>query len=221
MCEPLGQDVQSRVEKIDVASERMLREGWSLAVCLTDLPLCIGQRPVVADASATHGVGLVSLPALGVTQVPRRTREAIVRLWTGWSGRGANPAETGNRLASASGSGSPLAELATPLRHIEPTEGESDVRLGSGAARLSPARRHGARQPPVHRRRCDPARPLTATTRGAGPRPAARAHGRRRRRQAVIGAGRALVGERTRSRPFRRSLLLDDDWKAAADSERT
>ncbi|MEA2407530.1 MAG: hypothetical protein QOE69_1649, partial [Thermoleophilaceae bacterium] len=57
---------------IDRAHERMRREGWHLAVCLTDLPLRNGRRPVVADASAMHGVAILSLPALGAARLPRR-----------------------------------------------------------------------------------------------------------------------------------------------------
>src|SRR5688500_1308534 len=71
---------------IDAGRERMVREGWGLAVVLTDVPLRIGRRPVVADASATHGVALVSLPALGAVQLRRRARDAIARLVDGLMG---------------------------------------------------------------------------------------------------------------------------------------
>jgi hypothetical protein len=65
---------------IDAARRRMIEDGLDLAICLTDLPLRIGRRPVVADASAMHRVALVSLPALGAVNLRRRAREAIVRL---------------------------------------------------------------------------------------------------------------------------------------------
>jgi hypothetical protein len=50
----------SGVDMMDRARERMQREGWHLAICLTDLPLRNGRRPVIADASAMHGVALVT-----------------------------------------------------------------------------------------------------------------------------------------------------------------
>ena len=70
-------------EMVDAARRRMLREGWDLAVCLTDVPLRIGRRPIVADASATHGVAVLSLPALGAVQLRRRACDAVVRLVDG------------------------------------------------------------------------------------------------------------------------------------------
>src|SRR5580704_13305291 len=65
-----------------VAAERrmLLQRGWHLAVCVTDLPLQTARRPVIAHASATHGVAVVSMPALGPVSVRKRTAETTVRL---------------------------------------------------------------------------------------------------------------------------------------------
>jgi hypothetical protein len=49
-------------------------------VGLTELPLRSGRRPVTAHASASHGVGLVSVPALGALRLEERLRAAIVDL---------------------------------------------------------------------------------------------------------------------------------------------
>ncbi len=68
---------------IDRARERMQREGWHLAICLTDLPLRNGRRPVIADASAMHGVAILSLPALGAARLRPRALETIVQLIDG------------------------------------------------------------------------------------------------------------------------------------------
>jgi hypothetical protein len=68
---------------IDTARRRLLSEDWDFAVLLTDLPLRIGRRPVVADVSSTHGVALVSLPALGAVQLRRRARDAVIRMVDG------------------------------------------------------------------------------------------------------------------------------------------
>src|SRR6202012_3274125 len=63
------------------AGRRMLLDrGWPLAVCVTDLPLQTARRPVIAHVSATHGVAVLSMPALGPVSVRKRTGETIVRL---------------------------------------------------------------------------------------------------------------------------------------------
>src|SRR6202046_4294158 len=63
------------------AGRRMLLErGWDLVVCVTDLPLQTARRPVIAHVSATHGVAVLSMPALGPVSVRKRTAETIVRL---------------------------------------------------------------------------------------------------------------------------------------------
>jgi hypothetical protein len=65
---------------IQAAREKLLNEGWHLAVCITDLPLETGRRPVIAYTSPTHGVAVLSLPALGAVDVHRRALRAVVRL---------------------------------------------------------------------------------------------------------------------------------------------
>jgi hypothetical protein len=68
------------VDLVKIVRNRMLREGWDLAICLTDLPLLVGHRPVKAHASVSLGVGIVSVPALGPVDLEARVREVIVRL---------------------------------------------------------------------------------------------------------------------------------------------
>ncbi len=65
---------------IEATRRRMLIEGWSLVLCVTDLPLQTARRPVVAHASITHGVAVLSMPALGPVAVARRMTEAGDRL---------------------------------------------------------------------------------------------------------------------------------------------
>src|SRR6202012_1059426 len=63
------------------AGRRMLLDrGGHLAVCVTALPLQTARRPVIAHVSATHGVAVLSMPALGPVSVRKRTAETIVRL---------------------------------------------------------------------------------------------------------------------------------------------
>jgi hypothetical protein len=67
-------------ELVDAARRRMLTRGWDLCVCLTDLPLHVGRRPVIAHGAPLHGVGLICVPALGAVGVRRRLQEAVLRL---------------------------------------------------------------------------------------------------------------------------------------------
>jgi hypothetical protein len=59
-------------ELVDAAHRRLLAEDWEMAICLTDIPLRIGRRPLAGHASPTHRVALVSVPALGPRNVGGR-----------------------------------------------------------------------------------------------------------------------------------------------------
>jgi hypothetical protein len=65
---------------VDAARRLLLDSGWDVVVCLTDLPLHIHRRPVVAHANPVHNVAIVSVPALGAMGARHRIREGIVRL---------------------------------------------------------------------------------------------------------------------------------------------
>jgi hypothetical protein len=65
-------------EILDDARRRLLRSHWHLALVITDLPLRDAGRPVSRRASRTHGVAVVSLPALGPLHVRARLRRALV-----------------------------------------------------------------------------------------------------------------------------------------------
>ncbi|MCW2537490.1 MAG: hypothetical protein JWQ26_3189 [Modestobacter sp.] len=67
-------------EIVEAARKTLLTRGWDLVVVLTDLPLRVARRPVVAHASPVHGVAVLSVPALGTVAVRRRLREALLRL---------------------------------------------------------------------------------------------------------------------------------------------
>jgi hypothetical protein len=62
-------------ELVDAARTRLLEKQWDLAIVVTELPLRLGRRPLVAHASPTHGIALLSLPALGVLHRRRRLRD--------------------------------------------------------------------------------------------------------------------------------------------------
>jgi uncharacterized membrane protein len=84
--EPMAAASDNDVDLVEIARRRMLEEGWDIAVCLTDFPIHIGRRPVTAYASATHGVGLISVPALGAINLDERLRDAVVRIVEGTLG---------------------------------------------------------------------------------------------------------------------------------------
>jgi hypothetical protein len=73
-------------ELVDAAHQRLLGEDWELAVSLTDLPLRVGRRTVVAHASPTHRVAVVSLPGLGPARLrpnALETATGMIRVLTG------------------------------------------------------------------------------------------------------------------------------------------
>jgi hypothetical protein len=65
---------------LECARRRLLRSHWHLAIVVTDLPLRDNGRPVSRRASRTHGVAVVSLPALGPLYVRPRLRRTLVEL---------------------------------------------------------------------------------------------------------------------------------------------
>jgi hypothetical protein len=67
-------------EILEHARRRLLGSRWRLAIVVTDLPLRANGKPVSRRASRTHGVALVSLPALGALHVRPRLRRSLVQL---------------------------------------------------------------------------------------------------------------------------------------------
>jgi hypothetical protein len=65
---------------VNAARRTLLDKGWDVVICLTDLPLHVEQRPVVAHANPVRNVAIVSVPALGAMGARHRIRETIVRL---------------------------------------------------------------------------------------------------------------------------------------------
>src|ERR687889_1940568 len=80
VCDPLTGSDPDAARVIDAGRERMMEEGWNLAICLTDLPIRIDGRPVVATVSTMYNVAVLSLPPLGVALLRQRVREATLQL---------------------------------------------------------------------------------------------------------------------------------------------
>ncbi|MDD9208280.1 hypothetical protein PU560_17690 [Georgenia sp. 10Sc9-8] len=67
------------LDLLEAARDRMLEDDWDLTVVLTDLPVRDARRTVLTQASPVHGVGLVSVPALGAVNVRQKARAAVLR----------------------------------------------------------------------------------------------------------------------------------------------
>lgn len=67
-------------EILDAARRRLLDGDWDLGLVVTDLPLRIGRRPVSRHVSPTHGLAVVSLPALGAINLRHRLRRTLREL---------------------------------------------------------------------------------------------------------------------------------------------
>jgi len=76
----LVQPPATDAEIVKAARRTLLDRGWDVVICLTDLPLHVEQRPVVAHANPVRNVAIVSVPALGARGARHRIRETIVRL---------------------------------------------------------------------------------------------------------------------------------------------
>lgn len=76
---------------VEASRDRLLAECWDLALVLTDLPLRVGRRPVVAHASPVHGVAVLSVPALGTVAVGKKATDAALRLVDALLGDNAAP----------------------------------------------------------------------------------------------------------------------------------
>jgi uncharacterized membrane protein len=117
--EPMAAASQDDVDLVEIAHKRLLAEGWKLAICLTDNPVHVGNRPVTAHASATHGVGLVSVPALGAVNLDDRVRTAVLRLVEGLLGEQIDDPESSADRGRYDRMRRRLEDLASPVGRAE------------------------------------------------------------------------------------------------------
>jgi hypothetical protein len=104
-------------EIVSAARQLLLTRAWDLVVVLTDLPLRVARRPVVAHASPMHGVAVLSVPALGTLAVRRRLRDAVLRLIEALLGEaGDDGADRRTDAARRRRIGSRLRELGTDVQ---------------------------------------------------------------------------------------------------------
>jgi hypothetical protein len=121
--EPRASASHDDVDLVELARERMLAAGWDLVICLTDLPLRVDRRPVTAYASPTHGIGVVSVPALGAVDLGNRVLKAALRLLEGLLGESPGGGVTSVRgRESRNRVRARLYELASPVGRADPQE---------------------------------------------------------------------------------------------------
>ncbi|MEU6129749.1 hypothetical protein ABZ805_11320 [Saccharopolyspora sp. NPDC047091] len=134
--DPVTAGEHSTRDMLRATADRRQERGWDYAITLTDLPVRVNRRPVVADANLDGQVAVVSLPALGGTQPYRRSRQVVLQLIDELTGR-----EGG--ADHRYGLDSRLTEVAAPIRRTSEQssdDGEVDVRYtatrGRGRLRL-------------------------------------------------------------------------------------
>ena len=146
ICDAVTGSDSDAARVIDAAHERMVEEGWELAICLTDLPIRTDGQPIVALVSTAYKVAVLSLPPLGVTLLRRRVREATLQLvnelYEGrhdlrWDGKDRDEEEVGAGASTEEARrpgprphrlvGRRLTELLSPIRRITPTDEDDDV----------------------------------------------------------------------------------------------
>src|SRR5215212_9827438 len=132
---PLTGSGREAPELLDLCRERMLSDGWDLAICLTDLPVYRGGQLVVADVSGQREVAGLSLPALGAVRLLPRVRELTLQLATELYARrkDADPEDPPGRGPRPEGS-------VGPFRRVEPPDEDMramdvDVRFAAPGAR--------------------------------------------------------------------------------------
>ena len=124
-------------ELLTAARRKLLADDWDLAVVVTDLPLRLAGRTVPRHSNPTHGIAVVSLPALGPLHLRQRLRRAVLEL-------------VGELVGHGAGGRNLLRELSTEVANRPgspsfPRSSSADVRLLLGMVRANRPWRFAAR----------------------------------------------------------------------------
>jgi hypothetical protein len=123
VSETMRREGDARGERlIDVVAERRAREGWDFAICLTDLPVHKGGRPLVAELSREAGAGLLVVPALKVLNPTEQARDIIAGLILEWAAGDATDEHLEDRVPS--------------LHRVEPADDDIDLQLTKSGGQL-------------------------------------------------------------------------------------
>jgi hypothetical protein len=106
-------------ELFEAARRKLLEGDWDLSIVVTDLPLRVGRRPLSRHISRTHGIAVVSLPALGAVRLRQRLRRTLLALVGELVGDDAEQSSGDGRLARIRErwDADVLRELATETAH--------------------------------------------------------------------------------------------------------
>lgn len=127
--DPITAAVHNATEVLAAAEDQRRREGWDYAVYLTDLPMRIGWRPIVAEVSRSRGVAALSLPGLGGLRLYRRARRGVLRLISELAGT------TSTAQRQAGWHGSRVAEALHPVQRVRPDDAGVDERFAASLLR--------------------------------------------------------------------------------------
>jgi hypothetical protein len=78
--EPLLAGREGVEDILDAGCQARSAEGWDAAICVTDVPLRDGARPLVAAVDRHDKVAVVNIPAFGATVLKPRVRQAAIAL---------------------------------------------------------------------------------------------------------------------------------------------
>lgn len=128
----------TEVDLLGLTREFMRQQGCRFAICLTNLPLHAGRRPLTAQASVVLGVGFLSVPALGAVDVVERTLQATLRLIDtllrpDTAVRRRNVRRTRGRRAGRAAALPNMGDVASPLGRLD-TPDEETVRYVAAPA---------------------------------------------------------------------------------------
>lgn len=119
-------------EILEAGCQARADEGWDAVICLSDVPLRDGKRPLVAAVDRHHKVAVVNIPAFGATLLLPRVRRAVVALIGDIAG---DTLEAPNQLRAHR-----PTELLMPVRRETTPDARADVRYvmpaGLGHLRL-------------------------------------------------------------------------------------
>ena len=129
--EPLLAGREGLEEILDAGCQARSAEGWDAAICLTDVPLRDGVRPLVAAVDRDEKVAVVNIPAFGATLLTPRVRKAAI----GLIGDIVDETLEGRELIVRR-----PTELLTPIRRETDPDARAEVRYvmpaGTGHIRL-------------------------------------------------------------------------------------
>ncbi|MFB5661150.1 hypothetical protein [Alteribacillus sp. HJP-4] len=80
IVDPVTGITEKSEEVLESAGEKRQEKGWDFVICITDLPLLSGRKPIVAEASEGERAAAISLPGLGSIPMVKRIKESVLQL---------------------------------------------------------------------------------------------------------------------------------------------